>query len=113
MKDLVIDRKKWVRGDKGGETGLLNEGGNMCCLGFGALQCGGFSSGDIEGEGGPGCLSRRWTKFSCRRGGELYNTILSENLVLVNDTETISEEHREKQITSLFKQADINVTFIN
>jgi hypothetical protein len=36
----TVDRKTWVRGNKGGISALLNEEGNMCCLGFLGETCG-------------------------------------------------------------------------
>ncbi len=40
IKQLTIDESKWVRGNVGGESALLNEAGNMCCLGFLSKSCG-------------------------------------------------------------------------
>ena len=48
--DLVIDREKWVRGGRGGESALLNSVGNMCCLGFAAIAVG-LDEGEITGIG--------------------------------------------------------------
>lgn len=37
---LTIDRKRWARGGKKGEAALLNDEGNMCCLGFACKKLG-------------------------------------------------------------------------
>ncbi len=43
IKSFTIDRKRWVRGDIGGDSALLNGEGNMCCLGWKFLK-------DINGK---------------------------------------------------------------
>ena len=47
---LLIDRLRWARGGNNGNAALLNEDGNMCCLGFLAIEMG-LTRDDIDGVG--------------------------------------------------------------
>lgn len=47
---LEIDRLTWARGGMNGTSLLLNVDGNMCCLGFAAIECG-LKAEDILGFG--------------------------------------------------------------
>jgi len=51
-KSFTIDRTKWVRGDIGGTSLLLNDRGNMCCLGHYSKACG-IAENDLRGNCGP------------------------------------------------------------
>lgn len=47
---LTIDRDKWARGGNNGAAALLNDDGNMCCLGFLAIELG-LSAAQIKNVG--------------------------------------------------------------
>lgn len=140
MNDLVIDRNRWARGKKNGLSSLLNDDGNMCCLGFAALQITGLSETDIQGFGQyeeltdhTDHLLEHGTPFCEPYHGEhdydptIMDTKFHNQAVEINDFElgnsTIyfgtrdvlveSEEDREEQLTKLFKENGIDVTFIN
>ena len=55
MKQLIINRDKWCRGNINTEKGtaLLDEAGMMCCLGFHCEQIDGISHDDILEKGVP------------------------------------------------------------
>lgn len=52
IRSFTIDRSKWVRGDIGGDSALLNGQGNMCCLGHYSKACG-ISDNNLQDSAGP------------------------------------------------------------
>ncbi len=141
MNDLVIDRQKWARGKSNGVSALLNSDGNMCCLGFAAIQITGLTPDQIEGFGQYEELDSELHDFLIENGTPFcepqdsehdYDPVIADtkfhnHAVEINDfvignsainyggrtcfMET--EEDREEQLTKLFKENGINITFIN
>ena len=141
MTTLTIDRSKWARGKNNGLSALLNDDGNMCCLGFAAIQITGLTPDDIQGFGQyEELLAHR--EFLLENGGpfvegfdseedydeQLIDTKFHNRAVAINDFEISStavnfgnydafvkdEADREAQLVTLFKKdAGIDVEFIN
>jgi len=110
MKKLVIDREKWQRGDMEGHTYLLNpQNRRMCCLGFDAINEG-LSKSQINGVTEPEDLNVKINGITFKN---LKHTNVTLKLMHANDNTEISEEKREKKITSLFKKIGREVEFIN
>jgi hypothetical protein len=122
---LTIDRKKWVRGDIGGESRLLNKQGNMCCLGF-ACKALGFRESAIDDITSPESLTAmvykpalRIEKLGKLIGSRVYEkTVLIENsedcqsAMNINDDDKISEEDREAQLKPILKKLGFSVKFV-
>ncbi len=140
MTSLTIDRLKWARGKNNGVSALLNPDGNMCCLGFAALQITGLTEEQIAGYGQyeeltdeTDFLIEHGTPFCEPFDGEddwgptIADTKFHNQAVEINDfvlgTTCINygnrnvymetEAEREEQLTELFKENGIDVTFIN
>lgn len=102
--DLTIKRPRWIRNND--KSMLLRPSDNkMCCLGFYALACGHLEE-EIIGVIAPRCV-RDWRGYG--RGDEL----IYDNLMDANDLPDFSDDDREQKIVELFKQIDVNVTFVN
>jgi hypothetical protein len=133
IKEFTVNRKKWFRGEGPDKSCLLNSNTGMkCCLGFYALQSG-LAKKDIEdmptpvhvkmlldGEEvytrGIQTISRpakpiKWnTKLIDRN--RRFQSKTGSALMDVNDNTAISDEVREKKITSLFKRIGVTVKFV-
>lgn len=57
MKELVIDRSKWINGSLAKESELLSRDGMMCCLGFESIRCGALEE-DIYQKASPARIPR-------------------------------------------------------
>ncbi len=122
---LTINRKKWARGGLNGEAALLNDQGNMCCLGF-ACRASGVAAKTLDGYGFPEDLASE-VKQPERLGkklGKLVEVTREENIVTfnntagvvqaqgVNDDDTISEKMREYKLKPILKKLGFDVTFV-
>ena len=135
---LTIDRSKWRFGGvfwsadhikKIGITRLLNDQGNMCCLGFLSLACG-YKEEDISGYIDPEAIVRhqeagnkfpQWaikTKELWRENGwqsdyRAFNSELISKMIRTNDMPKshLPHEEREVKLTDLFSEAGVEVTF--
>jgi hypothetical protein len=104
-KKLVIDRKRWKRGDSG--SALLTRSGQMCCLGFYARACG-FSAKEILDVGDLESL----VDFYGSAGGISKSILANENdLIRVNDSETVRGKDRERELTRLFEAYGVKLSF--
>lgn len=128
IKEFKIKRSNWVRGDKGGKSRLLNDQGNMCCLGFFSVACG-LSKSDIDDVGEPNEITPSpentdklpgWlVKLECdynedeNDAGYIYfvDEPDTEKLININDDSELSENTREFKIKEIFKSHDIDVEF--
>lgn len=115
-KKLVIDRARWLRGNK--DSKMLSNG-KMCCLGFYALQIDCVKALDILEEGDPsGCNLPKDSMLVKRihNGTERYmiqNTLFTDKAINLNDEEEISDETREALLISLFAQNGIELSFVD
>lgn len=133
MKKLVIDRKRWLRGD--GLDNILSypemttssflyrdKDKKMCCLGFFCRQLSGLTIDDIRNMPDP--LSVLTIKGVEKKGMEVLlapllnkqqnaNNTICGNLMLINDAEDMTEKERENGIIKLFKKINVKVKFIN
>ena len=111
MKTLEINRDKWNRGRLGnGDTELLNEEGNMCCLGFHCLQFTKATREDIRGKQLPSDISVGIGKTILlgRRG---LGSWFADAAANINDDENISEQERELLLKKLFKIKSYEINF--
>lgn len=121
---LIIDRSKWRTGENGdystgvGRTLLLNNEGNMCCLGFECLRIG-LSKEQINGKGAPDNHDMKFIIWRTNRANHLLDKkngiILGSNWMTeaigINDDTTIDSVTREARIIDHFKLVGITVKF--
>lgn len=127
MRDLVIDRNIWRRGQPdNGPSQLLRTDGKMCCMGIYLEACGfpreklleiGYPS--VSHSRFPLPQEARWLIYNSSEPQHQDN-VNEYRLSKVNDR--IKPEHiditeyeqaRESELVKLFKQHDVNITFIN
>ena len=135
MRTTTIKRDEWARGGKGGNSRLLNEYKNLCCLGFDMRACG-LADDEISGEAFPSELTelpaegRTWTKNASNRDWTDLITRLPEHLedylgdrppgnfkledlaTTVNDEMDLPEPDRERLIREIFRVAGRRVRFV-
>lgn len=108
VKSFRINRAKWARGGEGGQSALLNEDGNKCCLGFYALACG-AKPNQIAGHGCPEdawpVKAGRWLLEDGKDSPDCYE------LVNVNDNVNLTDANREEEIKRIFKKHRVEVKF--
>jgi hypothetical protein len=143
VKEFTIKRSKWARGGINGKSALLNNQGNMCCLGHYAKACG-FSNNDIDSLSGPvdlyrdkSCsIGKAWSANYIGNNLEIiaWKTKLLENdvsldgviyklnsgnawdLMEINDRDRCefdNESDREKELIKRFKKIGIKVKFVD
>lgn len=139
MKELLINRKDWIRGKQGyGISSALLRASDqkMCCLGFYLRSCG---IEDITDLSSPGQLYGTYTKeqeasslipdwllepalgfaptssTDTPTSGKI-NTTDCNRLMDINDSHDpsfLTEEQRETEIKELFLLHGVKVTFVN
>lgn len=92
------------------------EGMGRCCLGFYGNQIEGLSDVEMLNMRSP-------SEFVRKKGGgrfaalllpdTLNHTVTCTDLIVVNDAGGLTDEEREGEISSLFKQIDVDVTFVD
>lgn len=119
-KTFTIDRDTWYRG-RGGSRLILDRSspfpGHKCCLGF-CLLSSGVEKESLLGVTTPSRVlnlehvppSLLWTSSD----GEILrgDNDVTVDIILTNDNETLTEEKREKKLTTLFALVGFNVKFI-
>jgi hypothetical protein len=120
---LTIDRNKWARGGYNGEAALLNDDGNMCCLGF-ACRASGLAAKTIKGIGLPGDLpdeSLDPVRMAKKLGKLVKRTTTDgiysdgryvDDAVCTNDDNNISESMREYRLKPILKKLGFSVKFV-
>lgn len=110
LKQLVIDRKIWLRGEGSLKSKLIRESdGKQCCVGIYLLSCG-VEAKSIINRGAPkDCIlptEAQWVnRFS--------HSQLTHKLYDVNDNKAMSEETRERKIAATFLECGVEVTFVD
>lgn len=114
---LVIDRSKWIRGQGDMVSALLTSEGKMCCLGFFAKECG-LTDNQIHCKPAPANVGKIdkeiWDK-NMLRNDLPYDTAHSPvamELMTINDSKSLPETEREKDIAKLFATFGVEVEFV-
>lgn len=109
--NLVIDRKRWRRGGKYEDVALLDDKGQMCCLGFLAKQCG------IKLYRGEQCDYDSLDSEDIEKlpygfiDAPQCPTKLHNDLIDTNDDKSLRGKEREEKIKQLMLKANVKVTF--
>jgi len=115
-KTFIIDRKRWVRGGRTlqkeyGLAYMLNQEGNMCCLGQICKQAG-CSDEQLNGLGTPRSV------VGCSPEAPVPDVLLPNEqgglacrMMAVNDDESIDDDHREALLIELAATAGWTLRF--
>lgn len=125
VKRFTVYRDRWLRGNgKAGNTKMEVEDSSlydpttktMCCLGF-LCRTAGILVEDLKGVAVPGSVdakilnSSRYPATLNNNKKGYFNEEVLEELVSINDDTLIRDRTRERELTALFAQAGITVTF--
>lgn len=117
MRELVIDRKVWLRGENFYTSCLFRpEDGKRCCVGI-YLQSLGVDDEDIAGiesAHGVQCdlpTEAKWLVYNSETNGAGASRLASK-LYQANDAVGTPGYAREAAIAALFKERDVKVTFV-
>lgn len=116
---FTIDRARWWRGRGFIDSRLVRaEDGRRCCLGFYSLACG-YTEKELEGISSPSILfkcidiSKNLFHNTIYNAEERCDTEITKELIRANDYRHIDDVTRENTIAALFKEAGIDVEFVN
>lgn len=125
MEKLVIDRSKWIRGIED-KAKLLDEKGNMCCLGFECIRQG-FPSRVLLDELTPEDAANNDKREVANlalitldvTGAPLtgddwraHDTGMASRLMGINDDTFMSDAQREEAIQKEFAEVGVQVEFV-
>ena len=122
MFKFILDRSKWLCGDKSFE---INKNGNNslgselwdphkkrgCCLGNLALACG-VSKNDLQDHGMPTEINIPNILKFLTLPGKLPGANREKDYAIVNDDKEISQKEREKRLKKLMKEDGIDIQFV-
>lgn len=120
MRDsFIISRALWLHGEGHRESLLLRGRDNkQCCLGIYLEHCGVAKEKLLHITEPSGLFQKigneypDQAKWLLKKGQEVVvNSNVTYDLALVNDSSLYEEEEREKEITQLFFEHAIDVTF--
>lgn len=122
--EQVVDRSAWVFGgdefsDVLGDAEMLNDKGNMCCLGH-ICHNSGFGADALESVTSPEAVLEEFIDnvfldipYLVYQSGELtINSLLSDEAMRTNDNPKLSLAQREKALKALFKDEGITLKFV-
>lgn len=108
---LRIDRKRWCRGGKHGESFLLNAQDAMCCLGFACKKLG--VPKEALDHSTPASVDKKYSSklglLVNRKGRDRGDTVKA---VKLNDDLDLTEEDRENKLVPVLKRLGFDVTFV-
>ena len=119
VTEFKVERSKWLRGDDVESLLYRDSDGLFCCLGMLGLACGATPE-DMNGYGCPeSCTNIEWprsivtTEVDDGFDDEMGDTDLTAKIITVNDNPELDDASREAQLTELFAQGGIKVTFVD
>lgn len=120
MRNLVIDRNIWFRGQGSKESKLLNDNGKMCCVGIYLKACG-VPEEDILNVRTADELADEFSNKNKlpEEAKWLFDfvqrcrSIRATDLYIINDDVMEIDSSREDYIRHKFAEVDVVVTFIN
>lgn len=116
MKEFTVYKDSWIRGDGFvynddgeriylGNSELLNNDGNMCCLGFLGESCG-VSNARMLGQIEPNDVDRNKHRNYPELGYDVWNKFIS-----VNDNFRLTDRQRQDRLRRMFKKIGYKVSF--
>ncbi len=117
MKQVTIDRQKWLRG-KVTEPHICNllwsgihNGG--CCLGHAIHQITKIPFLSLTDFDVPSQIFSSKSFLTDKENGKVVQNRFADDAISINDSTVICDEEKEKQLIRLFKQNKIKLTFKN
>jgi len=113
-KTFIVDCNRWANSAlNNGVPKLLNNRGNMCCLGFCLRQCG-INESSLFGKNYPSSGPRRYSNnLRPFVRSDSQDTKLSNDAAAINDDSTLSLFQKIKALKTLFKSKGYAIKFIN
>lgn len=131
IKKFTVKRENWLRGEKNDSRLLRYDDNKMCCLGFYARACG-IPKKYILDESTPNesygnllNMNTRWDSFLISKSDVCTDPFLisvddaytddsksANELMKINDDDTISDKTRENRLKKLFLKNGIKVNFV-
>lgn len=118
IKEFVVKRSQWLRGDFENSY-LSNDKGMKCCLGFYSCAAG-FLDKDIKMQGAPNELvdssGKVWDTFlleSPTEDSESCNSNACFDLMSINDDDTSDDAEKEFLLKEKFAEHGVKVTFVD
>ena len=114
MKTITVKRSKWARaGADKGQSRLLNDFGNMCCLGFACKQVSKISNERLLNVAGPATIFKKESFLTAidPMFGIVENNSLSIDAMQINDNYFTTDEQKETMLTKLFLDNGFNLVF--
>lgn len=111
MQTLVIDRSKWACGGRGGVSALLNDVGNMCCLGFYAKACG-VNEVNLQNIYTPSGIYEEDRGSLSPKVADFGDTDWTDVAMQINDNPELRQSSREQILTAHFRAIGILVKFV-
>ncbi len=117
MKTLVIDRKRWARGGNGGASALLNNEGNMCCLGFLGKACGAPANRLLERSLPSDTKTEShefgyWSNLANIPWPKGIEFKPEDDIAALNDDIILTDEERESALKPLFLKLGYRLKFV-
>lgn len=107
---LTITRSEWLRGEGFLPSRLVRSQDNkMCCLGFLGVACG-IPKEKMMNIGSPFYLNQnKWPEKLISNLDTGFGAC--QNLMAINDTQSLNDPEREAELTKEFASIDIQVEF--
>ena len=113
IKSLKINYRKWLHGQRGGLSCLLNDKGKMCCLGFECVARG-LDSNEIKNKSTPeSVVSNMYDVDILSMTHDHADTHSVGMAVEINDDNRINDKTRIKKLKKLFRRRGIKLSFTN
>ncbi len=109
---VIIDRRRWWRGQTSKESELQKDGGQRCCLGFACLALG-LNEDQILRCCYPAKTFHELKGLTELQWGIIRNTEFSKEAAIVNDDATITDKVREAKLKEMAFEAGFVFEFVN
>jgi hypothetical protein len=120
MRNLKIRRSEWLHGEGSSRSKLYRTSdGKKCCLGIYLEACGlplmDMANLSVPSQVAPLPVEAAWLLGDAisQHPSATIDSNVSLNLTYANDDQRLSEPSREQRITELFRNHDVEVTFID
>lgn len=107
IKEFKINRVKWLRGSV---SELIDDNGNMCCLGFICNQLG-IDKSLMLNKDNPYEIKVLLPYITEKYHSLIVDSELSKKAIQINDDPNLFELERESKLTRLFKTYNLNLKF--
>lgn len=107
IKEFKVNRNKWLRGST---SELIDDNGNMCCLGFICNQLG-IPKASMKDKDNPYEIKVLLPYLTEMYHSLIVDSDLAKKAVQFNDDSNLFESEREAQLIKLFKKHNLTLKF--